>query len=156
MRLSYPNTGAHAEAVLICDQTFASRTKNNNHKRYMCKQCKISISHNVELHIQKNKTFYTQSATAKVTKQVSVACSEKFKPPTCTVFQALQCKCPEWHHHGEKRDDAIKHMKNIRPFQVHLRLEDRFQPIGRPPNIHFQQTNWIALCNATEIILRPM
>ena len=36
-----------------CDQTFASRTEKESHKKYMCKLCEITFSHGVELHIHK-------------------------------------------------------------------------------------------------------
>ena len=39
-----------------CDQTFASRTEKLSHKKYMCKQYKITFSHSVELHISTHKT----------------------------------------------------------------------------------------------------
>ena len=40
-----------------CDQTFASRTEKLSHKKYMCKQYKITFSHSVELHIHTKKYF---------------------------------------------------------------------------------------------------
>ena len=56
-----------------CDQTFTSRTDKLSHKKYMCKQYKITFSHSVELHINTHtKIFYMENAIAKVTKQVSV------------------------------------------------------------------------------------
>ena len=95
-----------------CDQTFASRTEKLSHKKYMCKQCKITFSRSVELNIHKQKIFYMESAISKVTKQVPVTCSKKSKPPPCSDCQALQYKCTECSHQGEKEDNVINHIKN--------------------------------------------
>ena len=75
-----------------CDQTFASRTEKLSHKKYMCKQHEIILGQSVDLHINTYKNLY-ENATAKVTKPVPVPCSEKSKPPLCSVPQALQYKC---------------------------------------------------------------
>ena len=53
-----------------------------------------------------------EHATAEVTKQVSVFCSEKSKPPQCSDCQALQYKCTECRHQGEKENDVINQIKN--------------------------------------------
>ena len=58
------------------------------------------------------KIFYMENATAKVTKQVSVFCSEESKPSPCSNCQALQNKCTECRHQGEKENDVINQIKN--------------------------------------------
>ena len=63
-----------------------------------------------------------ESATAKVTKPFPVPCSEKSKPPSCSVRQALKYKCTECSHQGEKEDHVIKHIKKG-PFKVEQRLK---------------------------------
>ena len=93
-----------------CDQTFTSRTEKLSHKKYMCKQYKITFSHSVELHINSQKIFYMENATAKVTKQVPVPCSEKSKPPPCSDYQALQYKCTACCQ-GEKENDVVNQIK---------------------------------------------
>ena len=93
-----------------CDQTFASRIEKLSHKKYMCKQYKLTFSHSVELYINKKK--YLENATAKVTKQVPVPCIEKSKPPPCSDCQALQYKCSECCHQGGKENDVINQIKN--------------------------------------------
>ena len=98
-----------------------------------------------------------ESATAKVTKPFPVPCSEKSKPPSCSVRQALIYKCTECSHQGEQEDHVIKHIKNKqRAILSPAKVKNRFHPLGRNPNIHLQQTNLIALCVATYIFLRPM
>ena len=47
-----------------------------------------------------------ENATAKVTKQVPVPCSEKSKPPPCLDCQALQYNCTECRHQVEKENDV--------------------------------------------------
>ena len=47
-----------------------------------------------------------ENATSKVTKQVPVPCSEKSKPPPYSDCQALQYKCNECRHQGEKKNDV--------------------------------------------------
>jgi hypothetical protein len=60
-----------------------------------------------------------ENAIAIVTKQVPVPCSEKSKPPPCSDCQALQYKCTESRHQGEKENDVINQIKNkIKPFKV--------------------------------------
>ena len=86
-----------------CDQTFANRTEKLSHKKYMCNQYELTFSHIVKLHINTQKKFYMVNATAKVTKQVPVPYSEKSKPLLCSDCQALQYKCTEWCHQGERR-----------------------------------------------------
>ena len=78
----------------------------------MCKQYKIIFSHSVELHIKKQKKNYMKNAIPKVTKQVPVPCSEKSKPSPCSDCQALQYKCNECRHQGEKENDIINQIKN--------------------------------------------
>ena len=84
---------------------------------------KIKFSHSVGLHISKHKKnmFYMENATAKVTKQTLVFCSEKSKPQPCSDCQALQYKCTECRYQGEKENDftnkKIKKIK-IKPFKV--------------------------------------
>ena len=78
----------------------------------MCKLCEIIFSHGVELHIHTKKKFHMESATAKVTKPIPVPFSENSKPRSCSVPQALQYKCTECSHQGEKEDDVIKHIIN--------------------------------------------
>ena len=53
-----------------------------------------------------------ENATAKVTKQVPVPCSEKSKPLPCPDCQALQYKCNECHLQGEKENNVINQIKN--------------------------------------------
>ena len=86
-----------------CEQIFANRTEELGHKKYMCKQNKITFSHSVNLHIKK----YMENATAKETKQVPVPCSEKSKTPPCSDCQALQYKGTECCYQGEKENDVI-------------------------------------------------
>ena len=93
-----------------CDQTSASRTE----KKYMCKLCEITFSPGVQLHIHTKKTCYMENATAKVTKPVPAPRSEKSKPPPCSVPQALQYKCTECSHQGEKEDEVVKHIKQTK------------------------------------------
>ena len=96
-----------------CDQTFTSRTEKLSHKKYMCKQYKITFSHSVELCIKTHtKIFYMENAIAKVTKQVLVPCSENSKPPPCSDCQALQYKCTKCRQQGEKNNDIINQIKN--------------------------------------------
>ena len=52
-----------------------------------------------------------ENAAAKVTKKVPVPCSEKYKPPQCSDCQALQYKCTECRHQGEKENDVINQIK---------------------------------------------
>ena len=61
-----------------------------------------------------------ENAITKVIKQVPVPCSEKSKPPPCLDCQALQYKCTECRHQGEKENDFINKIKktNIKPFKV--------------------------------------
>ena len=66
-----------------------------------------------------------ENATAKVTKQVPVPCSEKSKLSPCLDYQALQYKCTECRHREKKENDVINQIKNK------LRLEHRFQPLAR-------------------------
>ena len=54
---------------------------------------------------------------------VPVPCIEKSKPPPCSDCQALQYKCTEWRE-GEQCYKSNKTKENIKPFKVHLRLED--------------------------------
>ena len=53
-----------------------------------------------------------ENAIAKVTNQVPVHCSEKSKPPPCSDCQALQSKCTECRHQGEKENYVINQIKN--------------------------------------------
>ena len=53
-----------------------------------------------------------ENATAKVKKKVSVFCSEKSKPLPCSDCKALQYKCTECRHQGEKDNDVINKIKN--------------------------------------------
>ena len=61
-----------------------------------------------------------ENETAKVTKQVPVPCSEKSKPPPHLDCQALQYKCNECRHQGEKVNDVINQIKkkNTKQFKV--------------------------------------
>ena len=96
-----------------CDQTFANRTKKLSHKNCICKQCEITFSHSVELHIHTHKKKnYMESATEKLTKQVPVSYSLKSKPQQWLDCQALPYKCTECSHQGEKKYDVIDHIKN--------------------------------------------
>ena len=40
-----------------CDQNFTRRTEKLSHKKYMCKQYKITFSHSVELHINTHTKY---------------------------------------------------------------------------------------------------
>ena len=53
-----------------------------------------------------------ENATAKVTKQVPVPCSEKSTPPPSSDCQVLQYKCIEYCYQGEKENDIINQIKN--------------------------------------------
>ena len=53
-----------------------------------------------------------ENATSKVIKQVPVPCSEKSKPPPCLDCQALQYKCNECCHQGDKENYVINQIKN--------------------------------------------
>ena len=132
-----------------CEQTFANRTEKLGHKKYMGKQYEITFSHSVNLHINTKKN-YMENSTAKVTKQVPVPCSEKSITPPCSDCQALQYKCTECCHQGEKGNDFINQIKkNIKPFKVKLRLDHRFPPRGRNPKIYFPQKYFWGWCYQT-------
>ena len=53
-----------------------------------------------------------ENTTAKVTKQVPFPCSEKSKSALCLEWQALQYKCNNCCHQGEKENDVINQIKN--------------------------------------------
>ena len=76
----------------------------------MCKQYKITFSHSVELHTHRNMLY--GECNNKVTKQVPVPCSEKSKPPPGKDCLALQYKCTECRHQGEKENDVVNQINN--------------------------------------------
>ena len=95
---------------MYCDQTYTSRTVKLSHKKYMCKPNKITFSHNVELNINTHtKNILCNNKSNKI---VPVPCSEKSKPPPCSDCQALQYRCSECRHQGEKENDIINQIKN--------------------------------------------
>ena len=72
-----------------CDKVFASKTKKERHKKYMCQECRLTFSHSVELNIH-NRTFH----------------KEDINTP-----QVLQYQCTECSHGEHKEEDIIKHIE---------------------------------------------